>query len=157
MVPAVRAELCGVVKGVAATPPGLVTVAIAPGDSRAPHAGHELAASGTGRAQRGQRTPQIITRLLRPSVAEVEAVLLLLRRDRRTVASQHEFLDLAGGRLRQLGNEGERVRRLEVRQALTGERAQLFGADDTVRIEHDEGVRGLTPFPIRQADDGRFL
>jgi len=85
-----------------------VTVAIAAGDSRAPHAGHELAASGTGPAQRGQRTPRIITRLLLPSVAEAEAVLLLLRRDRRAVASQHEFLDLAGGCLRQLRHEGER-------------------------------------------------
>ena len=74
MVPAVRAELCGV-DGVAATPPELVTVAIAAGDSRAPHAGHELAESGTGRAQTGQRTPQIITRLLLPSGAEAEAVL----------------------------------------------------------------------------------
>jgi hypothetical protein len=72
MVPAVRAGLCGVGDGIDAMP-GLVTVANAAGDSRAPHAAHELTASGTGRAQTGQRTPQIITRLLLPSVAEAEA------------------------------------------------------------------------------------
>ena len=78
MVPAVRAELCGVVNGVAATPPGLVTVAIAAGASGAPHAGHELAASGTGRAQRGQRTRKS-SHVFCSSVAEAERSYWTLR------------------------------------------------------------------------------
>ena len=49
----------------------------------------------------------------------------LLRRDCRAPAAQHEFLNLARRGLRQLGDESERVRALEVREPLAREGAQL--------------------------------
>src|SRR4051812_1005766 len=70
---------------------------------------------------------------------------LLLRCDGGLAPAQDEFLDLAGGGLRQLGDEVERVRALEVRKRVANERAQLLGRRRRARPEDDERVRRLSP------------
>src|SRR5262245_55569607 len=81
----------------------------------------------------------------------------LLRRNRRTAAPQHELLNLACGRLRELRDEREAVRALEVREPLACERAQIFRCGVAAGLQHDERLRRLAPLRIWYADDRRFV
>ena len=92
------------------------------------------------------RVKQKILRSERGAAPRPVADYRLLRRDRRAAAAQHELLDLAGRRLRQLRHEGEAVRALEVREPIARERAQLLRRRRAVRLQDDEGVRRFTPF-----------
>src|SRR5271170_5135054 len=73
----------------------------------------------------------------------------LLRRDPRAPAAKHELLHLAGGRLRQLGDEMEGLRALEVGETGAHERSQLDVGGGGAGAQHDEGVGCLAPLHVR--------
>src|SRR5262249_33409080 len=81
----------------------------------------------------------------------------LLRGYGRPLASKNELLNLPRSGLRQLGDEGEAVRALEVREPLARVRAELLRRCRRARFEDDEGVRRFTPFLVGQTDNGGFL
>src|SRR5919112_5849702 len=58
----------------------------------------------------------------------------LLRREIRATLPQHILLNLAGGRLRKLRQEGEAVRGLEMGQVAPRELAELLGRDRGARF-----------------------
>src|SRR5579859_5531237 len=66
--------------------------------------------------------------------------MLLLARDGRLAATQHELLNLASRRLGQLRHENELARHLEMRQTLASEGAQFIRGRMRAGPQHDEGM-----------------
>src|SRR5207244_7662979 len=72
----------------------------------------------------------------------------LLGRNSGLAAAQHIFLNLAGRGLRQLLDEGHRVRRLEMRKPLANELDQLAVRRRRAGLQDDEGVRRFAPLLV---------
>ena len=75
----------------------------------------------------------------------------------RAPAAQDVFLNLAGGSLRQLRDEREALWNFEMGEAVASELTHLRRGRGSAGPEDDEGMRGFTPFFVRQSDDGNFL
>src|ERR1700733_14925696 len=71
----------------------------------------------------------------------------------RGAVAENELLDLPGGGLRQLGDERDPARGLEVSQPLAGERDDLVLRRGLAVPGGDEGLRGLPPPLVGQAHD----
>lgn len=82
---------------------------------------------------------------------------VLLPGEVRPPAAQDVFLQLAGGRLWQLGQEREALRDFEMSEVVAGKLTQLRLVRVGTRPEDDEGMRRFTPFLVRQSDDCDFL
>src|SRR6266480_4259174 len=78
--------------------------------------------------------------------------LLRLKTDRRTIATQHIFLDLSGRRLRQFRHERELAWRLEMCQPASHEFSQLRFGDAGPGLQHDERMRDVAPLRVWHAD-----
>src|SRR4029077_7185500 len=73
--------------------------------------------------------------------------------DGRGALAEDELLDLAGGGLGQLVDEGEGAGDLEVGELLAAEVAELVGGAGRATAQHHVGVRGLAPALAGDADD----
>src|SRR5437899_11957454 len=82
--------------------------------------------------------------------------LQLLRSDSDRSTSQDVFLNLAGRRLGKFFDEGDAVRRLEMRDVRPRKLAQLALIGARALPENNEGVRRLAPTLMRQPND-RYL
>src|SRR3984957_10757459 len=81
----------------------------------------------------------------------------LLAAQVRGAVAENVLLDLPGGGLRQLGDERDPARGLEVSQPLAGERDDLVLRRGLAVPQHDEGLRGLPPALVGQAHDRGLL
>jgi hypothetical protein len=81
----------------------------------------------------------------------------LLLRQVRPPAAQNVFLQLAGGRLRQFGQEREALRDFEMCEAITGKLTQLHLRRGGARPEHDESMWRFAPFFVGQANHRELL
>src|SRR5438105_12364227 len=81
----------------------------------------------------------------------------LLRRDRRLSCSQNVFLNLAGRSLGKFFDEGDAVRRLEMREVRPRKLAQLAFLSVRALLKNDEGVRRFAPTLVREPDDRDLL
>src|SRR5205085_9488300 len=77
--------------------------------------------------------------------------------DRGGALPEHVLLDLPGGRLRELVDEGDTMRRLEMREPVARERDQLLLASAGSRLQHHVGERRLPPLLMREPDDRGLL
>src|SRR4029077_10775951 len=80
-----------------------------------------------------------------------------LRRDRTLSRAQDVFLNLAGRRLGKFIDEGDAVRRLEMRDVGPRKLAQLALIGARALPENNEGVRRLAPALMRQSNDRHLL
>src|SRR5918997_4416741 len=78
------------------------------------------------------------------------------RLSRPLLLTQLELLDLARGRLRQLLDQLDRLRRLEPRDPALDVLDQLLRGGGLPVGEHHERLRALAPLLVRHADDGRL-
>src|SRR6478752_10285818 len=88
------------------------------------------------------------------SIGAFMAFVLFDRRRRPHALAQQEFLDLAGGRLRQLA-EDDASRHLESREVAAAVLDDRLLGNLAARLQLDERARRLAPPRIGSRDDGR--